>query len=248
MPAAVPGSLMRRGRRFGLRVSIKLGGTGHRLGEPELRAHQLLPPQTPLLEGNTPTSTQHPSPTASGERRSPMLCCPLSDLFTLMRFALPTFRSFSGRMRKRQAWRGEVREAAAWDGRDSEDFSEASQPLLFSTPQKPSHLFFTVRVSPPWTPSAPAPHTRPPNGPFSLEGRSGEDLTPGSPGALLRLLLGAWQAYSFLHPVNSQGLAPAYQPALLCDACNPGPKTEERKARQDETGQGERADPRTRRY
>ena len=71
MPAAVPGSLM-RGKKIRARATIKLGGTGCTglTGRARALSSPVLHPPPGLSEGNTPTSMQHPSPTAAGARLS----------------------------------------------------------------------------------------------------------------------------------------------------------------------------------
>ena len=72
------------------------------------------------------------------------------------------------------------------DGGDINDFSSSAPPPPLSAPvsESPTETFptliFTVRVSL-WTECS-EPHPRLPNGTVLLEGRSGEDLTLGSPG------------------------------------------------------------------
>lgn len=71
MPAAVPGSLM-SGKKIRVRATIELGGgngcTGL-TGRARALSSPVLPPPG-LSEGNTPASTQHPSPTTVGAQLS----------------------------------------------------------------------------------------------------------------------------------------------------------------------------------
>lgn len=182
-----------------------------------------------LSEGNTPTSTQHPSPTAG--HGSPTLCH-----LTLHSWDASRTTNLPGRSwQDAEDRQGEekVRGECGMAG-DSEDFSGCEPPPPLSGPasESPTETFpallFTVRVSS-------EPHPRLPNGISLLEGQTGEDLTPGSPGASALAAPGCSLAGSLL---PSLGELPRVlflflpEPAALCDIYNQGPKqTEEGKAR-----------------
>lgn len=71
MPAAVPGSLM-RGKKIRVRATIELGrGEWVHRSYRESPSSELTRSSPPgLSEGNTPASTQHPSPTTAGAQLS----------------------------------------------------------------------------------------------------------------------------------------------------------------------------------